>query len=130
MRLFKYIISVLFSAILLFSATNSFAIDKSTTFTNEIFQKAQSEGKTVVINSWNKFCFTCSKQTKVLDQVEKEFKDVLFLSFEQTKNKDIAQFLKIDYWTTIVIYKDNKETYRSMGVTNKSEIYSAIKSNT
>tara|TARA_B100001105_G_C22363760_1_gene431611 strand:- start:412 stop:783 length:372 start_codon:yes stop_codon:yes gene_type:complete len=116
--------------IFVFLSNNSFAIDKSTTFTNEIFQKAQSEGKTVVINSWNKFCFTCSKQTKVLDQVEKEFKDVLFLSFEQTKNKDIAQFLKIDYWTTIVIYKDNKETYRSMGVTNKSEIYSAIKSNT
>jgi thiol-disulfide isomerase/thioredoxin len=116
--------------IFVFLSNNSFAIDKSTTFTNEIFQKAQSEGKAVVINSWNKFCFTCSKQTKVLDQVEKEFKDVLFLSFEQTKNKDIAQFLKIDYWTTIVIYKDNKETYRSMGVTNKSEIYSAIKSNT
>jgi|TARA_B100000809_G_scaffold259772_1_gene305404 thiol-disulfide isomerase/thioredoxin len=116
--------------IFVFLSNNSFAIDKSTSFTNEIFQKAQSEGKTVVINSWNKFCFTCSKQTKVLNQVEKEFKDVLFLSFEQTKNKDIAQFLKIDYWTTIVIYKDNKETYRSMGVTNKSEIYSAIKSNT
>ena len=115
--------------IFVFLSNNSFAIDKSTSFTNEIFQKAQSEGKTVVINSWNKFCFTCSKQTKVLNQVEKEFKDVLFLSFEQTKNKDIAQFLKIDYWTTIVIYKDNKETYRSMGVTNKSEIYSAIKSN-
>ena len=116
--------------IFVFLSNNSFAIDKSTSFTNEIFQKAQSEGKTVVINSWNKFCFTCSKQTKVLNQVEKEFKDVLFLSFEQTKNKDIAQFLKIDYWTTIVIYKDNKETYRSMGVTNKPEIYSAIKSNT
>jgi len=116
--------------IFVFLSNNSFAIDKSTSFTNEIFQKAQSEGKTVVINSWNKFCFTCSKQTKVLNQVEKEFKDVLFLSFEQTKNKDIAQFLKIDYWTTIVIYKDNKETYRSMGVTNKSEIYSAIKSST
>ena len=116
--------------IFVFLSNNSFAIDKSTSFTNEIFQKAPSEGKTVVINSWNKFCFTCSKQTKVLNQVEKEFKDVLFLSFEQTKNKDIAQFLKIDYWTTIVIYKDNKETYRSMGVTNKSEIYSAIKSNT
>ena len=115
--------------IFVFLSNNSFAIDKSTSFTNEIFQKAQSEGKTVVINSWNKFCFTCSKQTKVLNQVEKEFKDVLFLSFEQTKNKDIAQFLKIDYWTTIVIYKDNKETYRSMGISKKSEIYSAIKSN-
>ena len=30
---------------------NSFALVKTTTFTNEIFQKSQLEGKTVVINS-------------------------------------------------------------------------------
>ena len=29
----------------------AFAVDKSTTFNNEIFQKAQLEGKTVVIKS-------------------------------------------------------------------------------
>ena len=57
-------------------------------------------------------------------------KEIIFLSFEQTKNKEIALFLNIDFWTTIVIYKDNKETYRSMGISKKSEIYSAIKSNT
>ena len=67
-----------------------FALAETTTFTNEIFQKAQSEGKTVVINSWNKFCSTCKKQVKILDQAENEFKDVLFLSFEQNKDKKIA----------------------------------------
>ena len=116
--------------IFIFFCNNCFAIDKSTTFTNEFFQKSQSEGKIVVINSWNKFCITCSKQIKILNQAKKEFKEVIFLSFEQTKNKEIALFLNIDYWTTIVIYKDNKETYRSMGISKKSEIYSAIKSNT
>ena len=30
---------------------NTFALDKSTTFNNEIFNKAQLEEKTVVINS-------------------------------------------------------------------------------
>ena len=34
------------------------------------------------------FCFTCKKQVKILDQAENEFKDVLFLSFEQNKDKD------------------------------------------
>jgi len=116
--------------IFVFFSSNSFAVDKSTTFTNQIFQKAQSEGKIVVINSWNKFCNTCSKQIKILGQAKKEFKDILFLSYEQTKRKDISELLKIDYWTTIVIYKDNKEIYRSIGVTKKSDIYSAIKSNT
>ena len=102
------------------------AADKTTTFTKEIFNKAQSEGKIVVVNSWNKFCYTCKKQTKILDQAKNEFKDVLFLSFEQKKNKEIANLLKIDYWTTIVIYKNNKEIHRSIGETDKSEIYLAI----
>ena len=107
---------------------NCFAVEKSTTFTKEIFNKAQSEGKAVVVNSWNKFCLTCKEQVKILDQAEKEFKDVLFLSFEQNKDKEVADLLKIDYWTTIVVYKDNKEIHRSIGQTDKIAIYSAIQS--
>ena len=107
---------------------NCFAVEKTTTFTNEIFNKAQLEGKTVVINSWEKSCTTCKRQIKILNQAESEFKDVLFLSFEQTKDKDIAKQLDIDYWTTIVVYKNNKEVHRSIGQTNKAKIYELIKS--
>ena len=116
----------IFILIFILISFNCFAVDKTTTFTKEIFNKAQSEGKIVVVNSWNKFCYTCKKQTKILDQAENEFKDVLFLSFEQKKDKEIANLLKIDYWTTIVIYKNNKEIHRSIGETDKSEIYLAI----
>ncbi|MBC8303826.1 MAG: thioredoxin family protein [Pelagibacterales bacterium] len=107
---------------------NSFAVEKNTTFNNEIFQKAQLEGKIVVINSWNETCTTCKAQIKILDQAEKEFTDILFLSFEQEKDKTIAKQLGIDYWTTIVIYQNNKEIYRSIGQMNKDKIYSVIKS--
>ena len=106
---------------------NSFALAKTTTFTNEIFEKAQLEGKTVVINSWNKTCTTCAKQVKILDQAKQDFKDVIFLSFEQTKDREIAESLEIKYWTTIVVYKNNKETSRTIGQTNKAKIYSQIK---
>jgi len=116
--------------ILLFVLTsfNSYAVDKRTTFNNDIFKKAQLNGQTVVINSWNKNCSTCAKQVKILNQAEKEFSDILFLSFEQTKDKDIAKSLDIDYWTTIVVYKNNKEIARSIGQTKKTEIYSLINS--
>ena len=107
---------------------NTFAVDKSTTFNNEIFEKAQLDGKIVVINSWNETCTTCKAQIKILNQAEKDFEDILFLSFEQEKDKTIAKQLGIDYWTTIVIYQNNKEVYRSIGQMNKDKIYSAIKS--
>ena len=126
----------LFVLIFVIISFNSFAdcgnehssgLAKTTTFTNEIFQKAQLEGKVVVINSWNKSCSTCAKQIKILNQAKNKFKDVLFLSFEQTEYKEIAKSLDIDYWTTIVIYQNNKEIYRSIGQTNKEKIYSQIK---
>ena len=118
---------ILIFIVLVFSFTTT-AISKETTFTNEIFEKSQSDGKTIVIHSWNKTCTTCAKQVKILDKAKQDFKDIIFLSFEQTKDKDIAKFLNIDYWTTIVVYKDNKEVSRSIGQTNKEKIYSQIKS--
>ncbi len=106
---------------------HSLSIEKKTTFTLEKFNKAQEDGKIVVINSWNKSCSTCAKQVKILNEAEEKFKNMVFLSFEQNKNKDIAKLLNIDYWTTIAVYKNNKEIAREMGLTNKDKIYSLIK---
>ena len=106
---------------------HSLSIEKKTTFTLEKFNKAQEEGKVVVINSWNKSCLTCAKQVKILNEAKEKFKNMVFLSFEQNKNKDIAKLLNIDYWTTIIVYKNNKEVVREMGLTSKDKIYSLIK---
>ena len=68
--------------ILLFAliSFNTFAVEKKTTFTQDLFNEAQKNGKIVIINSWNKSCGTCAQQTKVLNEAEKEFKDILFIS--------------------------------------------------
>ena len=118
----------IFILIFIIISSKSVAVDKTTTFTIDKFNKAQSEGKIVVINSWNKTCYTCGKQIKILDEAENKFNGILFLSFEQQKDIEIAKFLNIEYWTTIIIYKDNVEIYRSIGETEKSKIYSAISS--
>ena len=106
---------------------HSLSVEKKTTFTLEKFNKAQEDGKLVVINSWNKSCSTCEKQVKILNEAEEKFENIIFLSFEQNKNENIAKLLNIDYWTTIVIYKNNKEIAREMGLTNKDKIYNLIK---
>ena len=118
----KKLIIVLF----LFGFLSANAVEKKTNFTEEAFKSAKTSGKTVVVNSYEVWCGTCSKQTKILDQAEKEFKDIVFLSYEQSKNKDIAQKLGIKFWTTIVVYKGNDEVARIVGQTDKETIYSAI----
>ncbi len=106
---------------------NCFAVEKSTTFTKEIFNKAQSEGKIVVVSSWTKYCSSCASQMKVLDRAKNEFDNIEFLAFD-IKNKEIANLLNVQYQTTLLIFKDNKEVYRSIGETTKDLIYEAIKS--
>ncbi len=41
------------------------------------------------------------------------------MSYEQSKNKDIAQLLGIKFWTTIVVYKGGNEVSRIVGQTDK-----------
>ena len=124
--LFRIIMKILAFFILLIS-TSSFAAEYETNFNIEKFKFAQNNGKIVVIHSWNKFCSTCEKQKPILEKAKIDFDNVIFMNFEQTKNKDIAELLKIDYWTTIVVYKDNKELAREIGLYNEKDIYNLIK---
>ena len=101
--------------------------EKKTTFTKELFDKAQSNGKIVVISSWTKYCSSCASQMKILDKAKNEFDNLEYLTFEITK-KEIAKLLNVQYQTTLLIFKDNKEVYRSVGETKKDLIYKAIRS--
>ena len=122
----RIIMKILAFFILLIS-TSSFAGEYETNFNIEKFKFAQNNGKIVVIHSWNKSCSTCAKQKPILEKAKKDFENIIFMNFEQTKNKDIAELLKIDYWTTIVVYKDNKELVRKIGLYNEKDIYNLIK---
>ena len=124
--LFKIIMKILAFFILLIS-TSSFAGEYETNFDIEKFKFAQNNGKIVVIHSWNKSCGTCAKQKPILEKAKKAFENVIFMNFEQTKDKDIAKLLKVDYWTTIVVYKDNKELAREIGLYKQEDIYNLIK---
>ena len=117
---------IIFLIIILFPLTLN-AGEKKTTFTNEIFNKAQSDGKTVVVSSWIKYCTSCASQMKALKDVEKDFNNLVYLNFD-VREKEIAKKLNIQFQTTLVIYKNNKEVYRSLGELSKDKIYKAINS--
>ena len=103
------------------------ADEKKTTFTKELFDKAQSDGKIVVVSSWMKYCSSCASQMKVLDKAKNEFDNIEYFTFN-IENKEIANLLNVQYQTTLLIFKNNKEVYRSIGETSRDLIYEAIKS--
>ncbi len=118
----KYLILILI--LIPFSLT---AAEKKTTFKKDLFEKAQLEGKTVVISSWIKYCTSCASQMKALKNVEQDFENLVYLNFD-VANKEISEQLNIQFQTTLVIYRNNKEIYRSLGELSKDKIYKAINS--
>ena len=114
-------------------AFNANAMEKKTTFDQELFNKAQSEGKVIVISSWIEYCSSCAKQMKILQTAKKEgelsdikFDNIEYFSFDVT-NRDIADAFNVLYQTTLLIFKDGKEVYRSIGETTEDLIYEALK---
>ena len=103
------------------------AMEKKTTFNKDLFKKAQDNGKVVVVSSWIKYCSSCAGQMKILQKAEKDFENIKYFSFEVT-NKEISNLFKVEYQTTLLIFKNNEEIYRSIGETSKEKIYKAIES--
>jgi len=111
----------------------SVSMEKKTTFNKMLFDKAQSEGKIVIVSSWIKYCSSCASQMKILNQAKNEgklldvkFENIEYFSFDVT-NKEIANLFNVKFQTTLLIFKDNKELYRSLGETSQELIYQALK---
>ena len=120
--MFKKFLIILFVVI----PFNSFALEKETTFDQQKFKKALLDGKVVVVSSWIKYCYSCASQMKVLKEAKKDFDNIEYFAFDVT-NENISNLFNVQYQSTILIFKDNKEVYRSIGETTQKEIYKAIK---
>ena len=125
----KKIIFLLF----FFLTSNVYSIEKDTTFNKELFDKAQSQGKIVIVSSWIKYCTSCASQMKVLNTAKKngelsdiKFDNIEYFAFDVT-DKNISNFFNVQYQTTLLIFKGSKEVYRSIGETSERLIYEALK---
>tara|TARA_Y100000589_G_scaffold234794_1_gene222189 strand:- start:91 stop:480 length:390 start_codon:yes stop_codon:yes gene_type:complete len=124
----------LFVIIICLFSLSANAIEKKTTFDKDLFDKAQSDGKIVIVSSWVKYCTSCAGQMKILNQAKDtgalsdiKFDNIEYFTFDIT-NKEIADLLNVKFQTTLLIFENNKEIYRSLGETTKELIYDAIKS--
>ena len=68
-----------------------------------------------------------SKIQNILDKAKNDFDNIEYFKFDVT-NKKIAELFDVQYQTTLLIFKDRKLVYRSIGETSREAIYKAIES--
>tara|TARA_B100000886_G_scaffold267763_1_gene191924 strand:- start:39 stop:428 length:390 start_codon:yes stop_codon:yes gene_type:complete len=124
----------IFICFLFLLSLNANAKEKETTFNQKLFNKAQSDGKVVIVSSWIKYCSSCAGQMKILREAKNngklndiKFDNIEYFSFDVT-NRQIADLFNVQYQTTLLIFKNNEEIYRSLGETTEDLIYEALKS--
>ena len=129
--MFKKLLILVIAQFLMLNS--SISLEKETTFNKKLFDKAQSEGKVVIVSSWIKYCSSCASQMKVLKSAKKDgelldinFNNIEYFSFDVT-DKEIANLFDVKFQTTLLIFKNNEEVYRSLGETTKDLIYEALK---
>ncbi len=93
----------IFIFIFFLCAFSANAMEKNTTFDKELFNKALSEGKVVVVSSWKKYCSSCAKQMNILQKAKKEgelsdikFDNIEYFTFDVT-NSEIANLFDVQY---------------------------------
>ena len=82
-------------------AFNANAMEKETTFNLDLFDKAQSEGKIVIVSSWIEYCSSCAGQMKILKKAKIEgklsdinFDDIEYFAFDVTNEKIADLFIE------------------------------------
>jgi thioredoxin 1 len=88
------------------------------------FAQAQKDGKSILVDVFAAWCPVCRAQNPILVQLTREpkFKDMVVFEVDFDTQKDDLRALKAQSQSTLIVYKGDKETGRSVGDTNSGSI--------
>jgi thiol-disulfide isomerase/thioredoxin len=122
------LLAIVTSAALLASLPASAAEWKP--FDAAAFAQAQKEGKPILVDIFAAWCPVCRAQNPILVQLTREpkFKDLVVFKVDFDTQKDDVRALKATSQSTLIAYKGETETDRSVGDTNPASIAALVES--
>jgi len=117
--------SIIFAAIAASAALAAPAFGTETrTFDLKSFTEAQKAGKPIFVGIHASWCPTCKAQDPILSELMSapKFKDLLYFLVDFDRQKDAVKFLGARMQSTLIAFKGEKETGRSVGDTDRSSI--------
>jgi thioredoxin len=127
-RLHSLLLLVVASVTLLASLPASSAEWKP--FDAAAFAQAQKDGKPILVDIFAVWCPTCRAQNPILTQLTREpkYKDLVLFKIDFDTQKDAVRALKATSQSTLIAYKGETETDRSVGDTNPASIAALLDS--
>ena len=104
-------------------AAPAFAAE-TVSYTPQAFDAAQRDGKSILVEIHAPWCPTCRAQAPILADLEKgaKFRNPLVLHVDFDSQKGAVRRFGAHMQSTLITFKDGKETGRSVGDTNRASI--------
>ena len=93
-------------------------------FTQDDFAAAQKAGKPIFVAIHATWCPTCKAQKPILSELmaEPKFKNLVYFVVDFDSQKDAVNFFGAQMQSTLIAFKGEHETGRSVGDTDRSSI--------
>lgn len=93
-------------------------------YTARAFSAAQKAGNPILVEITASWCPTCKAQKPILNQLESDpkFKDLKVFDVDFDSQKDVVRSFKATMQSTLIAFKGDHETARSVGDTNPGSI--------
>ena len=104
----------------------SFVAQAEQRFEATAFQEAQKSGKSIVIDVYAEWCSTCKLQRPIIAGLEKEKPNLVVYEVDFDSAKDVLKRFRVQYQSTLIVFKGAKEVGRSIGETDPVRIRALI----
>jgi thioredoxin 1 len=95
-------------------------------FDAEAFQASQDAGKSILVDVTAPWCPTCKQQRPIVQEIEKEHPGVVVYEVDFDSAKDVLKKFRVQYQSTLIVFKGSQELARSTGETDAAPIRSMV----
>ena len=90
-------------------------------------QEVLESDKPVLVDFWAEWCQPCKMLAPTIEEVADEFSEKIKVAkLDTDKNRDTSVEYKITAIPTVIIFKDGEVAKKFVGLTNKSDLQSAL----
>ena len=106
--------------------SGSLAAQAGQPFDGKAFQQAQAAGKTILVDVTAPWCPTCQKQRPIVQEIEKEKPSLVVYEVDFDTAKDTLKRFRVQYQSTLIVFKGANEAGRSTGETDPARIRALV----